>query len=247
MRKMNAEEIKQRIKGKQPYTLNISESMNERIIRNCLEKINALQQQRDVLQPDYDEKRRACEDAQRELAQVRERIDVLDEEMRQQQILVEALVNFKATEADQKRIVIHAETQDEPKATRQRAPRRISWIDEASAILTEQQRFMRADEIFALVVEKPHVKEALKEMKSAKSMSTVKAVTVDNLLSHALRVSKNEWNGRFPPTFTLYNDMMGLVSWVDESHAPLDAYKAQFEKKRLTRDEVLQQRPTLLS
>lgn len=240
---MKSEELQQRIRAKQPYTLNISESMNERIIRNGLEKITVLQEQREVLLPDYEEKKRAAEEAQQALTRIREQMDALDEEMRQQQVLVDALLTFKSAEGEQKRIVIHSDSQApaQTEKKRERAPRRISWIDEAEAVLTEQQRFMPADEIFSVIIEKPHIKDALKEMKSAKSISTVKAVTVDNLLSHALRVSRNEWNGRFPPTFTLYNDKMGLVSWVDEKNAPLAAYKAQFERKRLNREEVLGQ------
>ena len=36
---MNQEDIKQKIKNKQPYTLNISENMTERIVQNAQEQI----------------------------------------------------------------------------------------------------------------------------------------------------------------------------------------------------------------
>lgn len=233
---MNPEEIKQRIKGKQAYTLNLSDSMTDRIVQNAQDSINSLTVKREEMFALFEEKREAYERAQREFQETREIIDGIDEDIRQQNLIVDALVNFKSKDEPGKRIQLHGDG-EAPAAEKGKRPRLVSWQDEAVSVLTETARFMPADEVFDLIVQKPHVQEALKQMKTAKAMSTVKGVTVDNLISHALKVAQGEWKGRFKPSFTVYKDLIGLVEWVDDKQNPVEPFNAQFQHKRLQREQ----------
>lgn len=240
---MSPEQIKQNIKGKQAYTLNITGSMTDRMVQNAKDCMDSLAARREELLPQFDEKRQAYETAQREFQEVKAAIDAIDEDVRQQHLVVDALVNFQQKEEPGKRIQIHSNAEEADAAAKTKRPRLISWTDEASDILTEKGKFMSAEEVFDLIVQKPHVQEALKQMKTAKTMSTVKGVTVDNIISHALKVSRGEWRGRFGPTFTVYKDLIGLVGWVDAANNPVDPYNQQFVHKKLQREPKEQPAP----
>jgi hypothetical protein len=234
---MNSDQIKQSIQGKQAYTLNINSSMTERMVQNANECMDRLAAKRDELLPQFEEKRQAFETAQSEFQKARAAIDALDEEMRQQRLIVDALTNFHHKEEEGKRLRIHGNAEEAEAANRPKRERLISWTDEASAVLTESGKFMQAGDVFDAIVQKPHVREALKQMKTAKSMSTMKAVTVDNIISHALKVARGEWRGRFGPTFTVYKDLIGLVHWVDATNNPVEPYNQQFIPKKLQREQ----------
>lgn len=233
---MDPEQIKQNIKGKQAYTLNITGSMTERMVQNAKECMDNLTAKREELLPQFEEKKGALEAAQREYQEARAAIDALDEELRQQHLIVEALTNFHHKDEPGKRMQIHGTAEEAEAAEKVKRPRLISWTDEASAILTDTGKFMPAEEVFDLIVQKPHVQDALKQMKTGKAISTVKGVTVDNIISHALKVSRGEWRGRFGPTFTVYKDLIGLVGWVDASNNPKEPYNQQFVPKKLQRE-----------
>lgn len=234
---MDPEKIKQNIKGKQAYTLNITDSMTERMVQNAKECMDNLTTKREELLPQFEEKRQAFETAQREFQEARAAIDALDEDMRQQHLIVEALTNFHQKDETGKRMQIHGSAEQAEAAEKGKRQRLISWTDEAEAVLTETGRFMPADEVFDRIVQKPNVQDALKQMKTGKNMSTVKGVTVDNLISHALKVARGEWRGRFGPTFTVYKDLIGLVGWVDSSNNPVEPYNQQFIPKKLQREQ----------
>lgn len=234
---MSPEEIKQTLKGKQPYTLNISESMTERMLQNAKDIVAHLLGKREDLLPLFEEKRRAYEEAQRTFQEVKAQIDAVDEEVRQQNLVVEALTSFKTKDAPGKRLQLHADGET-PAPEKSKRPRLISWQDEASTVLNETKRFMRADEIFDRIVQKQHIQDALKQMKTGKNLSTMKGVTTDNFIAHALKVSRGEWNARFAPTLTLYKELIGLVEWVDKDGKVLEPYNQQFLPKRLQREQA---------
>jgi hypothetical protein len=234
---MSPEQIKQKIKGKQSYTLNIPESVTDRIIKNARDCMGSLAAKREEMFVLFEERRMAYENAKREFQETKDLIDSIDEDVRQQHLIVDALESFKSKDDPGKRIQFHSDTTmtaTEPKGKR---PRLVRWQDEAVTILEDKKRFMPAEEIFDLIVQKQHVKEALKLMKTAKAISTVKGTTVDNLVSHALKVSRGEWNGRFKPSFTVYKELIGLVNWVDEKQNPVEPFNAQFLPKRLQREQ----------
>lgn len=233
---MSPEQIKQNLKGKQAYTLNITGTMTDRMVQNARESMDNLAARREELLPQFEEKRQAYETAQREFQDAKAAIDTIDEEVRQQQLVVDALVNFQQKDEPGKRMQIHGSAEDAEAANKTKRPRLISWTDEAEEVLKENSKFMPADEVFDIIVKKPHIQEALKQMKTAKTMSTVKGVTVDNIISHALKVSRGEWRGRFGPTFTVYKDLIGLVGWVDASNNPVEPYTQQFVHKKLQRE-----------
>lgn len=234
---MSPEQIKQNLKGKQAYTLNITGSMTDRMVQNAKEAMDNLAARREELLPQFEEKRQAYETAQREFQDLKNAIDTIDEDVRQQHLIVDALVNFQQKEEPGKRMQIHGSAEEADAANNKtKRPRLISWTDEAEEVLKENSRFMPAEEVFDIIVKKPHIVEALKQMKTAKTMSTVKGVTVDNIISHALKVARGEWRGRFAPTFTVYKDLIGLVGWVDASNNPIDPFNQQFVHKKLHRE-----------
>jgi len=236
---MNAEELNQKIKGKQPYTLNLSGSMTDRMVQNAKDQITKLQGTREELLPLFDEKRLAYEQAQREFKEMKDYIDSLDEEVRQQQIIVDALVNFKENPSADKRMRIHSEPAEGETGSRRgrsESGERISWQAEALTALKELGKFIAADDLLDIVFQKPHIKEQIKGMKSGKFPSTLKATTVNNLISHALKVSRGEWKGPAAPKFTVYKDLLGLLEWVDKDNNPVEPYKVQFTHKKLQRD-----------
>lgn len=234
---MNHEEITQKIKNKQPYTLNISDGMTERMVQNAKDQISRLQSLREEAYPDFLAKREAVEDAQRSFTEAKAFMDGIDEEIRQQDLIVDALVNFKSKDDPSKRLRLHGEPEEEgaggEKAPRTRAKPdvRISWQNEAAEVLRDTNKFMPAEEIFDIIVKRPHIQDALKKMKSAKAMNTVRTLTVENLTSHAVKVSMKNWNARFKPQFTIYKDLIGLLDWVDEDNNPKDDHKQQFSKR----------------
>lgn len=240
---MSPEQIKQNIKGKQAYTLNITGSMTDRMVQNAKESMDSLATRREELLPQFEEKRQAYETAQREFQEVKNAIDAIDEEVRQQHLIVDALVNFQQKDEPGKRMQLHGSTEEAEAANKTKRPRLVSWTDEAEEVLKENSKFMPADEVFDIIVKKPHIQEALKQMKTAKTMSTVKGVTVDNIISHALKVARGEWRGRFAPTFTVYKEMIGLVGWVDASNNPLEPFNQQFVHKKLQREPREQAAP----
>lgn len=232
---MSPEQIKQSLKGKQAYTLNISESMTERMLQNAKDIVSHLQSTREEMLPLFEEKRQAYEAAQRAFQETKNEIDGIDEEVRQQQLVVEALTNFKTKDAPGKRLQLHSDGEAPPPEKGKR-PRLISWQDEASIVLNDTKRFMRAEDVFDLIMQKQNVQDALKQMKTGKNVSTIKSLTVDNFISHAMKVSKGEWNARFPPTLTLYKDLIGLVGWVKDGKA-VEPYNQQFQHKKLQREQ----------
>jgi hypothetical protein len=238
---MNAEELNQKMKGKQAYTLNLSDSMTDRMVQNAKDQIGKLLGTREELLPLFEEKRLAYEQAQREFNETKEYIDSLDEEVRQQQLIVEALLNFKANPSADKRMRVHSEpgeTESGSRRGRTESGERISWQAEALTALKELGRFIPADDLLDIVFQKPHIKEQIKGMKSGKFPSTLKATTVNNLISHALKVSRGEWKGPAAPKFTVYKDLLGLLEWVDKDNNPVEPFKAQFVHKKLQRDAV---------
>ena len=210
-------------------------------------KSSALQATRDESFPEFLARREAVEEAQRAFNQSKDVLDKIDEEIRQQHLIIDALVNFKTKDDPDKRLRLHSEPgeeSDKPARTRAKPDVRISWQAEAAEVLKGADKFLPAEEIFDLIVKKPHIQDLLKKMKSAKAMNTVKSLTVDNLTSHAVKVSMKNWNARFKPQFTVYKDMIGLIDWVDEENNPKDDHKSQFVHKRLERpkqqtDEVV--------
>lgn len=246
---MNHEEITQKIKNKQPYTLNISDGMTERMVQNAKEQISRLLATREEAYPVFLAKREAVDDAQRAFNESKAFMDTVDEEIRQQELIVDALVNFKSKDDPGKRLRLHGEPAEESaggeKVPRARAKSdvRISWQHEAAEVLKETGKFMQAEEIFDTIVKRSHIQEALKKMKSAKAMNTVKTLTVDNLTSHAVKVSMKNWNARFKPQFTVVKEMIGLVDWVDEDNNPKDDHKAQFATKRIAPPRPQQPQP----
>lgn len=233
---MNSEELKQKMKGKQPYTLNLSDTMTERIVQNAKDQINKLQQSREELLPLFEEKRRAYEQAQREFNETKQQIDIIDEEVRQQSLLVEAMENFKENPTAEKRMRIHGDPQSPATQGRAEGGERISWQAEAVNALKELGRFIAADDLMDLLLQKPHIKEQMKNMKSGKFPSTLKATTVNNLIGHALKVSRGEWKGPAAPKFTVYKELLGLLEWVDKDNNPVEPFNAQFVPKRLQRE-----------
>jgi hypothetical protein len=235
---MNAEELNQKMKGKQPYTLNISENMTERIVQNARHLIGKLEGDRADLLPLFEEKRLAYEQAQREFNDTKGTIDSIDEEIRQQNLVLEVLVNFKDNPSPDKRMRLHGEpgeTETKTRRSRTESGERISWQAEALAALKELRQFIPADDLIDMVLQKPHIQEQVKNMKSGKFPSTLKATTVTNLISHALKVSRGEWKGPAAPKFTVYKDLLGLLEWVDKDNNPVEPYKNQFVHKKLQR------------
>lgn len=238
---MNAEALSQKIKGKQPYTLNLSDNMTDRIVQNAKDQISKLQTTREEILPLFEEKRLAYEEAQREFNETKNYIDTLDEEVRQQEIIVDTLLNFKANPSAEKRMRIHSEPGEAESGSRRgrsESGERISWQAEALNALKELGKFIAADDLLNIVFQKPHIKEQIKGMKSGKFPSTLKATTVNNLLSHAIKVSRGEWKGPAAPKFTLYKDLLGLLEWVDKDNNPVEPYNAQFLHKKLQRDKT---------
>jgi hypothetical protein len=236
---MNAEELNQKIKGKQPYTLNLSGGMTDRIVQNAKDQIIRLESSREELLPLFEEKRLAYEQAQREFNETKGTIDSIDEEIRQQNLILDVLVNFKDNPSPDKRMRIHgepSETQTGSRRGRTESGERISWQAEALTALKELKQFVPAEDLLDIVLKKPHVQEQVKNMKSGKFPSTLKATTVNNLISHALKVSCGEWKGPAAPKFTLYKELLGLLEWVDKDNNPVEPYKSQFAPKKLQRD-----------
>jgi len=213
--------------GKEAFILNVSDSMNARIIQNAREKIAQLEISQESLRPSYEENQKFYLEAKVIYDDIATQMNNLIEEEKQQQIIIQTFVNFKKVDRANKRLQTYSEPEQHNGT---KAPKYMKWIDEAAIVLREQNRFMFPGEVYDLIVLKPEIMALMKHMKSFNTNpSGVKFTTITSFIEHALRYTDDNIRGkRYNARLTVYNERVGLCEWVDQDNRPKLQYLKEF-------------------
>lgn len=211
------------LNGHKTVIINLAEGMNDRIVLNSEEKIIQLERSKEAMLPTYNEKKDFFDLAQREYNEVKVQMENLDEEIRKQNIIIDTFKNF----SKHKDRILQT-TVEKEKRMGTKAPKRISWLDEACEVLSDTRKFMKPIDVFNAIIVKPHIQEAFKEMKSSKNPAAVKGTTIDNMIDHALKTVKGRYTAMFKPKLTVYKEKLGLPEWMDKDNIPQPKYMKEF-------------------
>lgn len=222
---LQQQKIIRQISGKDAHVLNLSDSLQDRIVQNASSAIMALQASKAKLMPTYEEKKLQLELAQQEFNEVAVQMENIDNEVKEQELLVQTMTQFMKLDKKDKALRVLAPAA-EKKGTP--APKRIAWLDEAYKVLSEEGVFLSSKELVEKIVKQPHIQEIVKQMKS--HISGTKTTAELNFISHAQITMRREdtWGRNFKPVLWIYKDMLGLYEWKGEDDIPLPPYMKQF-------------------
>jgi hypothetical protein len=200
--------------------LNLSEGMNERIVKNSQDKIHQLEASIERMMPVFMEKKEFYDLAFKEFNDVKVQMENLEGEINKEEIIIATFKTYGKGE------VVRQVQEEQRSGTR--APKRIAWLDEASDVLAQADRFLEPLEIFESIMAKPHIQDSLKQMKSGSNVTSVRMTTLDSLISHGKKAMSGKYTNIFKPRVTWYQERLGLPEWTDENSVPKARYIKEF-------------------
>lgn len=192
---------------KTPYVLNLSETMQEKMIRNAEKAITDAQTQINELLPDHKARYDFLMEVTRDFNAVDSKKTALEEEIKEQQNIIAAMNKFKAVSGDK---VLKGIT-DVVVNTRTKAPKRIHWLDLIYDVLIKEDRFMTPDEIMNVLSKNEMVIEL--SNKTKKGFAGLRGAVIVNMITHAQFADKRKQGEQ---KLVIYQEKIGAVDWLTE-------------------------------
>ena len=207
------------LQDKEFYALNLDDKSVQLSIKNAKYKIAEIKLLQEKFKPDYDEKRTFYEQVKKEFMVVQEQWNSLEQDIKDQEVLVTAFSKFFHSTNPHKRLQKMLDKKDKPKGADR--DMNVSWIDECIKVLTKNGAFMTWNELWANFAEN-------KELVASAGKNKTKFMWQKSVAFKGIMKSIERKRIYSASKLGMHQEKIGLSEWLDDNNFPYPLYLKEF-------------------